>query len=189
MIQIDEIAATNREVLADLDKRESSIAFREAKARAILDACANERKIIDAERSAISTAEAIYRRLLCAPPRVEPLDASEPQSRARVGTQRYLMLGALRAGGRLSTDALMNATNLSARRIRDQMRADTADGFVALEEELYVLTDKGNDLLNRFEAYKRNKGEPLPSLDGPIADDEREGDIPNHTTEGATMDG
>lgn len=100
--------------------------------------------------------------------------------RARIGPQRYLMLSALRALEVLSPMEMETLTSLGAKRIKDQIRADLIAGII--EETTaedgtskFKLTADGLDLLDRFERYKTQKGEPLPAATDALSDAAKRG--------------
>lgn len=90
-------------------------------------------------------------------------DGDQPL-RARIGEQRYLMLIALREFGALSEGDIAEATQLTPKRVRDQMRSDLDKKVVAEQGDKLVLTEVGGDLLERFEQYRRETGQELWSL-------------------------
>ena len=111
---------------------------------------------------------------------VSPVGAEPPKLlKARIGPQRYRMLHALRQvrpTGLLAQD-IASRTGFTFRRVKDQMLADQELGVVAAESfdpNAFKITDIGLDLLERFETYKRTRGEPLPSLTDPISEDDRD---------------
>jgi hypothetical protein len=174
----------NRLILADLDRRVASVDEREAKARSVLDDCAAERRQLEVERDAILTADRLYRRRFI-PDDTAPetsvtsvgLGATSASAlvkpRARIGPQRYRILAHLRLWNKaVVVEEIAAATGLSIKRIHDQLRVDMPNGIIGEVEGRYCLKCAGWDLLERFEHYKRSKGEPLPLLHGPIDDDE-----------------
>ncbi|WP_159711543.1 hypothetical protein [Geminicoccus flavidas] len=92
--------------------------------------------------------------------------------RARVGDQRYLMWNALHRSGPMSREDLVRATNLSKKRIHDQMTSDLEQGFVSEENGLLSLTPSGISLKERFVSYRLSMNKPLPvPLTAPSTDD------------------
>lgn len=157
-----------------------------------LEQCAIERRNIDRERQTLLEAAQIYDRELQSgvpvralfegvaiiPPETRTVSAPETDKplRARIGPQRYRMLHALRErGSPVSTQELALITGLGPRRVKDQMMDDCAIGVVISEtgpaDTSHRITEIGLDLLERFEAYKRTRGQALPSLIGPLRDD------------------
>lgn len=105
-------------------------------------------------------------------------DEAEPskrgQPRARIGGQRYRILNSLRTLEEMDRQEIAELTGLDRRRIKDQVSSDLAIGVVSEIDGKVRLTDLGLDLLNRFEASKKARGLPLPPLEGPITEDDRE---------------
>lgn len=99
------------------------------------------------------------------------------QRRARVGPQRYFILISLRAAGALTLADVTKRTGLPERRVRDQLRSDIHDGVV--DEVLvgvvhkYRLSKAGDQLLSRFEEYRKSSGKGLPTME-----DVRSGNTP-----------
>lgn len=207
-MNLDTLLAANRALMADLDRQDAAIAERETKARAILDDCTAERRRVQEDRDALLRAEKLYRRKFVpdddAPATILPASglpngASHPKPRARLGPQRYRIFAFLRFHELPeSIELIADATDLSIKRVKDQLRSDVAEGFIRAnpagpagflglsENNKYGLTRAGLDLLDRFEAYKRSKGEPLPPVTGPINED-AEGDSEiDHQPEGAS---
>ena len=63
-------------------------------------------------------------------------------------------------------------TRLSIKRVRDQLRSDVSDGFIVEAHGVYGSRASGLALMDKYETYKRSKGEPLPSLDDPPGEDD-----------------
>jgi hypothetical protein len=190
-IDLNLLLDAHRLAMSDLDQRSAQVDRQEDKARRLIEDCAAQRQEIERDRATLLAAEQIYRRRFIpddeAPlrfasaagrPPAEVDGDQRPKTRARVGPQRYRMLTFLRH--RLAQPAspveISAATGLTQTRVRKQMRSDVADGFVEEIDDLFHINPSGLALLDRFEAYKRSKGEPLPPLDGPISDDEDETD-------------
>ena len=161
-----------------LQDRIRVLAGREDRARKALQAVSLERERLEAERAALRLAEQIYRRTLGLDQDSGPAATvtSEGRIRARVGPQRYLMLAALRAAAEpLKLPEIAEASKLGLKRVKDQLAADEQLGVVRSDWDAYAITDVGADLLSRFEAYKRLKGEGLPSAgEASSASDEEE---------------
>jgi hypothetical protein len=181
---LEDLIAANQRLLDTLVEQDVVVATREQRARRVVEFCEVERRTIERDRTTLMNADIIYRRCLAAGapdsdadgqslPATERGDDGEgrTKSRARVGAQRYRMLCALRAGP-LALDELVDASGLSAKRVKHQMTADVAARFVIGEGGGYSLSPEGDDLLQRFEKYKRDRGEVLPSLTEPIAEDD-----------------
>jgi hypothetical protein len=188
----------DRQITADFDRQEATEKERERQAQAVVDECASRLWEIADKRRAHTEAAQIYRAYLAAPIPTEPLPlnlpvapvsaATEPEKakpRARIGHQRYRILHLLRKQeAAVLESAIAHHTGLPAKRVRDQLRSDASDGIVAeVIEGHYCITDDGLDLMARFEAYKQNKGQPLPSLQGPINDDGDGADHDEHEME------
>lgn len=187
-IDLDQLLEGHRILLAALDERAAQVNERATRAREALAACDVEYHEIEQQRQAILTTDRLCRARFV--PREEhgaprvlpdlrvigPTAEASAKPRARVGPQRYRMLALLRrryrSGESLALPEIAEATSLGLRRVRDQMRSDTADGMVQEHEDRYRITPLGMDLLSRFEVYKESKGESLPPLDGPIGDDD-----------------
>ena len=92
------------------------------------------------------------------------LDGRGVQKRARIGPQRYLMFVALRTFSRLTAINIAEETRLSVKRIREQMMADARLGIVKDYGDAFELTKIGEDLLSRYESYKKSMGHALPTL-------------------------
>lgn len=184
---LEKLLTLHQGVRAGLDREESEVAGEEGRAHLLLQDCAVRRSKIGAKRRTLDEAEALYRQYFGAPIPTEPLpinlprfeerrvdsEQEKPKPRARIGPQRYRMLHLLRShpGVALSEGTIATRTDLSAKRVRDQMRGDVSDGIaVRIAEDRYAITSAGLDLLDRFESYKREKGQSLPSLTGPIGD-------------------
>jgi len=196
MIDLDGLLEANKLLMSDLDTRAAAVSERDAKARRMLELCENERRQIEIERNALLAVEKMYRRKFVPDPEGYPQPSLQDAQRAmgplagnampraakraRVGPQRYRMLVYLRSHPDEwhSIVGIAQATNLGVKRVRDQMKSDTREGIVFDRDEFYQLTPDGLAHLTRFEAYKREKGEPLPSLDGPVPEeDEYDEDI------------
>jgi hypothetical protein len=196
------IADFNRCILSDLDARELDVAAREREANQVLLGCEAERKKIKEERETIVAAMKVQNDYLVrqgmaplpAPDSVsESSDSvtessgdeqSEKRRRARIGPQRYQILKSLQIFGPISLAEIMVYTRLAEKRVKDQFRVDVPD-IISETHTLpqpgvpsatkYDLTDDGLELLNRFEAYKKHRGESLPPLDEPQPDTDTDG--------------
>lgn len=190
-IDLEGLLEANRVLLSDIDQRAAKLDERESRAHSILRECAAARQEIEQDRATVLAIDRLYRLRFVPdgsrdfqPLSAEPLnvasgpDHSEnrPKGRARIGPQRYRMLAFLERESRslhgFSLSQVADATGLGQRRVRDQMRSDSLDGVVQEQDGHFRITPQGIDLLERFRAYKESKGELLPSLDGPISDDE-----------------
>ena len=195
MSDIASLRDLHRQLIEKLDQRLTQVATREADLKRALEACAAERREIDRERHVLVQAAEIYDRefnegvptkpLFEQMPPVEPPPAAAPEEairplRARIGPQRYRMFHTMRENDRpISSDDLAALTGLSKRRVKDQMLEDHAAGVVSSVPYpngpvRYLLTPVGLDLLERFERYKKARGESLPAVSGPFLDDEEE---------------
>jgi hypothetical protein len=183
----------HRQILAELDKSDADNERREKDAHEVIDECAQTRKANAAKRHVLLEATRIYQEFSGALPGAplpldlpkraprevvaeSPLNSSRPP-RARIGPQRYRIFHVLRQQHPIpvSEENISLRTGLTTKRVRDQMRGDVPDGMVRVAASgEYVITDAGLALMARFEAYKQNKGQPLPSLVGPIGDDDGE---------------
>jgi hypothetical protein len=182
-VNLDALLEGHALLVADLKRRGEAIDDREAKARRIIEACAVERQELDAALLSLAAVERMYRQRFvpddaAAMPTVAPM-ANEVQGkpRARIGEQRYRMLYHLRAlNVPLPPVNIASVSDLHIQRVRKQMRIDAADGFVTdTGGEMYAITSRGRDLLERFETYRRSRGEALPPLQGPVRDDDEDG--------------
>jgi len=202
---LDRLLAENRRERAKLDARAAAVDARE---RDFVAGCEAERREIDDERAALEKVERIYRRdyvpsldetEIFEDPSSDTLTdsiqsrlphfASQAMSeqgtkpKARIGDKRYRMFHALRKCGSAGLEDLVHNTGEDIKRIKAQMSSDVTDGFVVRGDSgSYTLTKSGTDLLDRFEAYRRAKGEDLPPLNEPalqnqIKEDDGEGDI------------
>ena len=196
-INLRDLLEANRILLTELDQRDAGVDEREAKARAIIDGCEAERREIDLDRQALLTTERLYRR------RFVPLDEDAPapiraadgvmelltrqKPRARIGPQRYRVLAILRLKNvAIAPEEISATTNLTLKRVKDQLRADMAERIIgATGDGRYGLWPAGLDLLERFEHYKRSRGEPLPSITGPINDEAEEAESEQQSEQGA----
>ena len=182
------VAEIQREISLALDRREAALAPRLEKAQNELRACLEEQAQIQSERSSLSKAQKLYAEHFG----IDWSDvirtedsftvaedpSSEKKKRTRIGPQRYRMWMAIRNAGALAEWDIAKATQMDSRRVRSQMYSDGVLGYIDGTANGYVLTSSGNELLTRFERYKKDRGEPLPSLEGgPISDDERDDDV------------
>lgn len=98
-------------------------------------------------------------------------EAERGKLKARIGNQRYLILITIRESGHLTLETTVAQSGLPFKRVKDAIKADLELGvlresayFGGHQEYIaYALTDIGIDLLDRFEAYKRQKGQRIPS--------------------------
>ena len=195
----------------EITARMTTLAEKEADAQRIIQQCFEERKQIDRERSGLRDAERIYRdvftaggnapprpatipygraaaSLLASPPTSDNLVGDYPeqqalQTRARIGPQRFLMLDAINTLSDMTVEEIAALTRLPLRRVREQMMSDSKLGVVTSDWGKFRLTVGGLDLLERYKAYKRSNGQPLPTADDPSSDEDRdEHEVPD--TEG-----
>lgn len=180
MVDLNQIRELNAAIRAELDRREKNLAAKRASVAQTLQNLDLDLHNIVLERKALRTTEEMYQRLLDEQLRNTTQDGGqEPQRRARVGRQRYLMLASIRQHKELSLERIQELTGFELRRIRDQMRSDENDLIVNQSSpNQFHLTDEGVDLLSRFEKYKQSKGEPLPEL-GQLSVDEDTEDSEN----------
>lgn len=199
MINLDLLLRANAVLLADLDHQLEVIAEREAKAARILEECATGRQQVERERQALAAVSSMYRARFVPDddaPEQPPLEELRRQMgpipgmlpvrslrRARIGKQRYRMLAFLREhpDTMSSIGEIATGTDLSHRRVRDQMRSDVFETVVIERDDCYQITPSGLQHLNRFESYKRQKGQPLPPLNGPISDEDEDEDPSSET--------
>lgn len=203
---LDQLLSAHQRVRADLLKQVAALNAHEASLRAELETCVTRRSSYEDQIRALDTTESLYRKMLgqqvpyVAEPQVIVHDADSRQvvaslpanfpkpPRARIGPQRYQMFIALRDLGPLTRSEIATKTNLSEKRVREQMLSDAQAGFVSerLIDEKLSLSPAGTSLLERFEAYKRSKGIRLAQL-GEAADDaDDQGDSESEETEGDT---
>lgn len=174
--------------------RGASLAQDEANARERLEKILEARAQWQSESEALRLAGQVYRRMTGAPPSPEQMVHGSESSvesigseaggegalfgraplKARIGPQRYLILSEMRTHDMpLSVDDLALVTGFSPKRVKDQMKADSGVNVVSEANGRYILTTIGSDLLNRFEAYKAKRGEPLPSYADVLASGEQ----------------
>jgi len=204
---VDFLKRLNQRILADLSAREAEVAEREEQANRALKECVVEREAIGVQRMALEQVEALQISALeFGPPSVglgtpeqpvattprtlihRPDDSIERKPKARVGDQRYIMLTSVREVGFLTMDDIVERTGYSLKRVKDQIRADCPEFLREryLEDgkgsylTVYELTKDGEDLLKRFEDYRRSKNIPLPEL-GDTASEHDE-DLPLEST-------
>ena len=158
----------NARALSKLDERVSSLTEREDRARRTLEKCQEERVQLEREHQALTLAEQVYRRTFGRPEDASigngQSDPDGAKPRARIGPQRYLMLACIRNNVGATPDFIAQNTQLSPRRVKEQMGSDVAGGIVKDTSGVYHLTFNGHQLMSRFEAYKDSRGEPLPSI-------------------------
>ena len=190
MSSLDALLSIHQEVVTALDARVEEVKRREDVARSVLVECQSERRQLEEERSQLVRAEMIYRRQLGGDTHLAPPDTNQarprfviedgiplpqPRSRARIGPQRFRMLSILRElGGSTSIEEIASLTDLSHRRVRDQMNSDAQAGNIIEQPPgRFALSNEGADLLARFIAYKVARNEALPSLNGPLPNSEQ----------------
>lgn len=95
---------------------------------------------------------------------------TEKQRRTRIGPQRYLMLATIRDAGPFSASEIATLTNLSPRRIKDQMWSDKKEGIVWEVDDgsgsgvmKYSLTEEGAAFIAKFEERCKKLGKSLPT--------------------------
>jgi hypothetical protein len=189
------LAATAR-----LDARLAELVARETKLRREYDDCRAEKAKAESDRGVLDQAARLYESLMAdsalqaAAPKLgtpetslqsDAQDECPRPPRARVGPKRYAMLTTLRTLGPKSLGEVVNETSISVRRVKDQLSSDVGIGAVAFDGQLYRLTRMGQDLLSRYEASRKSRGLPLPTLQDAIADGtEDDGDA---DSEGPTL--
>jgi hypothetical protein len=195
------LAEINRLIL-DLDSEHQGYENREIFARKELAAVAAGKADVDAKvKVLLAAADLIKKNLtpsldlglpLAAELRpiaqIIPPPPPATQKRARIGTNRYLMLDYLRVFAPSRVEEIANFTGLDPRRIKEQMVADVKAGNVEQATVFvgqpptpaytYQLTPAGNELLTRFESYRTANGKPLPTRDitSDAVDDGPDGD-------------
>lgn len=192
------LAHLHRTAQAKLAEREVILERREAQLREELEKIAAERADMEERRHALALTEQIYRDMGAwgdssdqeVPPMSTPVSPKhkahwEPPKalRARIGPQRYRVFISFRKADRLTLDEVASYTRLPFKRARDIVLSDTHFGFLSKIGDEYTLASAGLDLLTRFEAYKRGKGETLPTLNDPLGDDDREESKPEDQPE------
>lgn len=183
------IRSVNRRLLSNIArKREEGV----ERVQALNAQMAELKKLLenlDYQRSQIEAAEKLQAAFLSSDhPATEPITSAAsseedptdtPESediergklKARIGDQRYVVLSTIREHGALSLNGAIFVTGLPAKRVKDAIKADFDLGVLKEDqyfmtgglEAVYSLTDIGTDLLERFEAYKRQKGQKLPT--------------------------
>ena len=186
MVDLRVLLEANEFLRAENRRRQELVGVREAKARAHLADCESERREWAAEMETIEAADQLYRRRI-APQLPSGDDEDQPrlavapqleapirqQARARIGPQRYFILSCLRGSHQfVPVEAIADQTRLSIKRVRDQLRSDVSDGFIVEAHGVYGIRASGLALMDKYETYKRSKGEPLPSLDDPPGEDD-----------------
>lgn len=174
---LDGLLRVHERIRADLRTQLDGLIKHEAELRAQLERCVVTRAQIEQREKALDATEAMYREMLSRSGAPDAITSDRDESgfqnlrpaetsklRARIGPQRYQMHIALREFGPLSQEQIADLTGFTMKRIRDQMVSDMDAGVVSCEVDKYRLTASGLDLLTRFEAYKRQRGERLPSL-------------------------
>ena len=186
--RVEWIKALNRQVLSSLAAKRQEVAARLEQAQRLVEECSVELANLDVQQEQVVAAEQVQiEHLLSAPsPRkagpaqsdqevaisAQAEDADKGRIKARIGPQRYLVLSTLRDVGPLSMEEVAEYTHLTPKRVKDALRADSQIGVV-LESAAYfgarivptfALSQLGLDLLVRFESYKRQRGEQLPTL-------------------------
>jgi len=176
---LESARSAHRLALEGIAAKEEELVARERRIHDELTAIENERRSLAADKETLLRAEAIYARHLGGTAPVAPLaegegaadtsgeDRPPRQTRARIGDKRYAMLAAIRERGPISVVRLAIQTKLNTSRIKEQLAADIPLYVEEVREndsKRYVLTEAGEDLLRRFETYRRENGKPLPSL-------------------------
>lgn len=188
-LDLDQLLLVNSQVRGEMAAREARLREREGELRASLDECEAALLELASQRAALDTAEQIYRGHFNSASGQRALSVSGPsqsataipakddqsgQLRARIGPQRYLMFESMDVFGSLSIEKMGQITKLSAKRIKDQMNSDVANGFVVEAEGDYSLTVRGRELFEKFVNYKKSRGEQLPTAETvpPSSDDD-----------------
>ncbi|QCO18929.1 hypothetical protein D3869_27105 (plasmid) [Azospirillum brasilense] len=183
---LNQILSAHVRIRSDLRLQVERISVREQELKSQLEECLAQRAKIQEQERALDTTEALYRKMLgtnaaggvgqlaisiAIGGKDTAVENTKPP-RARIGPQRYQMFIALRTLGSLTRHEIADATNLSEKRVRDQMVSDLQLGFVAESgaEEKLSLTPAGLSLLERFEAYQKLRGKKLAQL-GDATDD------------------
>lgn len=197
---LNQILTAHARIRSDLRSQVEAISMREQELKALLEDCLVRRAKIQEQERALDTTEALYRKMLGtnADGGVGQLAISvaigakdaEPQKppRARIGPQRYQMFIALRTFENLSRHEIAEVTNLSEKRVRDQMVSDLQSGFVYERgaEEKLSLTPAGLSLLERFEAYQKLRGKKLAQLGDATDDADEQAETDNDDASGQT---
>ncbi|PWC93234.1 hypothetical protein [Azospirillum sp. TSO5] len=197
---LNQVLTAHARIRSDLRSQVEAISMREQELKALLEDCLVRRAKIQEQERALDTTEALYRKMLGtnADGGVGQLAISvaigakdaEPQKppRARIGPQRYQMFIALRTFENLSRHEIAEVTNLSEKRVRDQMVSDLQSGFVYERgaEEKLSLTPAGLSLLERFEAYQKLRGKKLAQLGDATDDADEQAETDNDDASGQT---
>jgi DNA-binding MarR family transcriptional regulator len=111
-------------------------------------------------------------------------DANRAKTRARIGPQRYLILIDIHQNGPTTTEEIAGRTELSIKRVKDQVRSDINDGVL---DEVEVstghpggvaklrLSNSGGELLRRFVEYRTMNNKLLPTKAEALGQHETEG--------------
>lgn len=188
---------THIQVLREEQARTAEIDRRMQEAQRVLAECAREREESAKRQAVFSQTVAYYEELLRLSggtsartadeagqaPAVEAQDV-KPRLVARLGKQHYRMLHALRTRGALSPSGLAVASVVSLRRVKVQMAEDAERGVVSATADGYQLTAEGEDLLQRFEDFRRSAGQELPPLVVPQSEADRDEADPETQTDG-----
>jgi hypothetical protein len=193
------ILEMNREALAQLRARERELRETEDRLDREVADTREARAAVQDEIEALEVAGTVYRRMY-GQAEPQPADSLDPASqsadsvsqapaavpiKARVGEQRYRILVALRGAAEpLTLKQMAEITGYPPKRVKDQMKSDAHKNVVTEMWDKYRLTAVGVDLLERFEAYKLARGEPLPALRGPPVGDGEEDDEAAQPSEG-----
>lgn len=199
---LNQILSAHSRIRSDLRLQVERIAMREQELKAQLEDCGAQRAKIQEQERALDTTEVLYRKMLglsaensigqlAISVAIGAKDAASEHPkppRARIGPQRYQMFIALRTFENLTRHEIAEVTNLSEKRVRDQMVSDLQSGFVyemGAEEKL-GLTPAGLSLLERFETYQKLRGKKLAQLGDATDDADEPGETDNDETSGQT---
>ena len=197
---LNQILSAHSRIRSDLRMQVERLAVREQELKHQLEDCLVRRAKIQEQERALDTTEALYRKMLGASAEgsigqlaisvaIGAKDTDSPKPpRARIGPQRYQMFIALRTFENLTRHEIAEVTNLSEKRVRDQMVSDLQSGFVyemGAEEKL-GLTPAGLSLLERFEAYQKLRGKKLAQLGDATDEADEPAETDNDETSGQT---
>lgn len=174
MIDLESVLAFNKAQLEQIDREIAGLTSKTEQLRRKLDVAQAALQRKQVEREVLQEAERTWRRRnspsaadapMSGTEQAEEKNAPQPsvkaRPKARIGDQRYHMLSALR-GADLSINEIAVRCGLQSKRVRDQMLDDIREGIVQNIGSKYSLTEAGKELLERFEAYRRSTGRPLP---------------------------
>lgn len=180
------IVQAHRAAQAKLAEGVAALDERERRLRAGLEQIGQERASLEKQSQALALTEQTYRDIgvwlehealggFDAQASIPDAHMEPPRTiKARIGPQRYRVFIALRAPDALTLEEVASRTRLPFKRVRDILLKDVQLGFAKRDGKQFALASAGLDLLARFEAYKRAKGDTLPNLDDPLSDDDHE---------------